>query len=96
MKEPLFTWDNFKFLIKELVKCASNKHSYFSVKRVKLIIGWSIMEWGLVHWLVLNVQTITVTDILIWATANGLSSAYIMDKVQKEKKPNANDQTITT
>ena len=54
MKDPLFTWNNFKFLVKELVKLGSKKTSYFDQQEVNEITAFisamsMIWTWFFYH-----------------------------------------------
>lgn len=82
----LFGWKNISFTVKELVKMYSNKESFFSKKRIESGMAFLIFEWGTIHWLVLNVEKIGITDLLIWASTNVLVAGYTMKEIQKEKQ----------
>lgn len=82
----LFGWKNISFTVKELVKMYSNQESFFSKKRIESGVAFLIFEWGMIHWLILNVEKIAVTDLLIWASTNVLAAGYTMKEIQKEKQ----------
>lgn len=86
MKEPLFTKENFKFFIVELIKIGSNKKSYFSLKRILIIHGWIIAQWGLIMWLCHNWDTIDYVGIIAWSAVNLSSNLATTHFVQKEKR----------
>lgn len=78
----------FKYYIKELIKIYSTEDSYFSKKRIESGIAFIIMEWGMIHWLILNVDKCTSSDIVLWASLNAAISGYVINQIQKEKKLN--------
>ena len=86
-----FGWTNIKFLIKELIKLYSNEPSYFSKKRVESGIAFLVGQFGLVYFLVINIDKLTTSDIALWAGIEFAIAGYIVNQIQKEKKT---DDTI--
>ena len=86
MIEPLFTKENFKFFVLELIKLASNKKSYFSLKRILIIHSWIIAQWGLIQWLCHNWDTVDYVGIIAWSAVNLSSNVITTSFLQKEKK----------
>ena len=78
--------DKLKWRIKELEKMYSAQDSFFSKKRIESGISFIILEWGMVHWMVLNVSKIPASELFIWATINGAICGYVINQIQKEKK----------
>ncbi len=74
------------WLIKELVKMYSNQDSFFSKKRIESGIAFVAAQWGLIHWLVLHITTLSVSEISLWASIDLAISGYILTKIQAEKK----------
>jgi hypothetical protein len=74
---------------KELVKMYSNQESFFSKKRIESGVAFVVLQWGMVHWLVLNVSKISASDLFVWATVNVAISGYVVSQIQKEKKADA-------
>lgn len=72
----------------EFVKLGSNEESYFSQKRIHQGIAFSILQWGLVHWLILNVSKIDSTNLLVWASVECVICGYVIREIQKEKLEN--------
>ena len=81
-----FGWFNIKFLIKELVKLYSNEPSYFSKKRVESGIAFIVGQWGMIYFLVQNIDKLTTSDIALWAGVEFAIAGYIISQIQKEKK----------
>jgi len=81
-----FGWFNIKFLIKELVKLYSNEPSYFSKKRVESGIAFIVGQWGMIYFLVKNIDKLTTSDIALWAGVEFAIAGYIINQIQKEKK----------
>jgi hypothetical protein len=85
-KKWFFGWFNIKFLIKELVKLYSNEPSYFSKKRVESGIAFIVGQWGMIYFLVQNIDKLTTSDIALWAGVEFAIAGYIINQIQKEKK----------
>jgi hypothetical protein len=81
-----FGWSNIKFLIKELIKLYSNEPSYFSKKRVESGIAFIVGQWGMIYFLVKNIDKLTTSDIALWAGVEFAIAGYIINQIQKEKK----------
>lgn len=94
MKEPLFTIENLKFFIVELLKLASNKKSYFSLKRILVIHGWIIAQWGLIMWALHNWNTVDYLGIIAWSAVNLGSNLATITSIQKEKREIRNEDEI--
>jgi hypothetical protein len=84
--EWFFGWSNIKFLIKELIKLYSNEPSYFSKKRVESGIAFIVGQWGMIYFLVKNIDKLTTSDIALWAGVEFAIAGYIINQIQKEKK----------
>lgn len=96
MKEPLFTKENFKFFIVELIKLGSNKTSYFSLKRILVIHGWIIAQWGLIMWALHNWNTTDYVGIIAWSSVNLGSNFAFTSLIQKEKREIRTEDGATT
>lgn len=79
-------YSNFKWLVKEVIKMYSGEKSYFSKKRIESGIAFIVMQWGMIHWMVLNVEKISASDLAIWASIEGVICGYMITKIQSEKK----------
>lgn len=86
MKKYFLGWENIKWFIKELIKMYSNEKSYFSKKRVESGVAFIISEWGMIYFLVLKIDSLTSSDIAIWAAIQFAVAGYIINQIQKEKK----------
>ncbi len=86
MKTYFFGWGNFRKLIKELVKMYSDKPSFFSKKRIESGIAFIILQWGMVYWMILNVNQMHVEQVFIWATIECVICGYTLSKIEAEKK----------
>jgi len=85
-KKWFFGWLNIKFLIKELIKLYSNEPSYFSKKRVESGIAFIVGQFGMIYFLVINIDKLTTSDIALWAGIEFAIAGYIVNQIQKEKK----------
>ena len=85
-KKWFFGWTNIKFLVKELIKLYSGDTSYFSKKRVESGVAFIVGQWGMIYFLVQNIDKLTASDIAIWAGVEFAIAGYIINQIQKEKK----------
>lgn len=85
----LFGYQNFKWLVTEFVKMYSAQDSFFSKKRIESGIGFILLEWGMIYYLKLKIDNIDMTDMLMWAGVQGTICGYMINAIQKEKKPEA-------
>lgn len=84
-KKYFFGWENCKWFISEVNKMYSNGDSFFSKKRVESGIAFIVLQWGLVHWMLLNVKTITASDLTLWSLVEFAVCGYTLNAIQKEK-----------
>jgi hypothetical protein len=85
-KKWFFGWTNIKWLIKELINLYSNANSYFSKKRIESGIAFLVGQWGMIYFLVKNIDKLTTSDIALWAGVEFAIAGYIISQIQKEKK----------
>lgn len=86
MKKLFFGWSNIKWFIKEIGNLYSNKESYFSKKRFESGIAFIIGQWGMIYFLIEKIQTLTSSDIALWAGIEFAISGYVLTQIQKEKR----------
>ena len=82
-KTGFFGWNNFKWVIKELIKMLSNKDSLFSYKRFQTTIAFFMFVQGAMY--VLYKYVDTVEKFIIWASPVLLIGGYTLVQTQKEK-----------
>lgn len=87
-KKLFFGWTNVKWLIKELVNLYSNSSSFFSKKRIESGVAFIIGQWGMVYFLIKNIDKLSTSDITLWAGLEFAIAGYIVSQIQKEKKLN--------
>ncbi len=92
-KSYFFGWENIKWLCKELMNVYSSKPSYFSKKRLESGVAFLIAQWGMIFFLLEKHSTLTMGEFLLWAAAEFAVSGYIINKIQKEKQPNSDENT---
>jgi hypothetical protein len=85
-KKYFFGWNNIKWVIREVVNIYSNKKSFFSKKRIESGIAFVIAQWGMIFFLLENINKMTTSDLFIWAGVEFAVSGYIINQIQKEKK----------
>jgi len=89
MKKKWFLgWTNIKWLTKELINLYSNKDSYFSKKRIESGIAFIVGQWGMIYFLIKNIDNLSSSDITLWAGLEFAIAGYIVSQIQKEKKLN--------
>ena len=89
MKKKWFLgWTNIKWLTKELINLYSNKDSYFSKKRIESGIAFIVGQWGMIYFLIKNIDKLSTSDITLWAGLEFAIAGYIVSQIQKEKKLN--------
>lgn len=86
-KKWFFGWENIKWVCREFMNIYSAKDSYFSKKRIESGIAFIIAQWGMIFFLLEKHSTLTMGEFLLWAAAEFAVSGYIINKIQKEKKP---------
>lgn len=87
-----FGWENIKWGFKELLNVYSSKNSYFSKKRLESGLAFVIAQWGMIFFLLEKHSTLTMGEFLLWAAAEFAVSGYIINKIQKEKKPETSEE----
>ena len=87
-KKWFFGWTNLKWLIKELVNLYSNSSSFFSNKRIESGIAFLVGQWGMIYFLIKNIDKLSTSDITLWAGLEFAIAGYIVSQIQKEKKLN--------
>jgi len=95
IKDGFFGWNNFKFVLKEIVNIYSNKDSYFSKKRIESGIAFIIMQFGMVMYFMKKYDGMDVYDLVIWASVEGIICGYTINKIQKEKSEASGTGTDT-
>lgn len=88
MKKVFFGWTNIKWLIKELINLYSNGNSYFSKKRIESGMAFLVGQWGMIYFLIKNIDKLSTSDITLWAGLEFAIAGYIVSQIQKEKKLN--------
>jgi hypothetical protein len=89
-KKYFFGWNNIKKVIIEFAKIYSNGKSFFSKKRIESSIAFLIGQWGMIYYLIKNIDNMSTTDITIWAGVEFFIAGYIINAIQKEKKDENN------
>lgn len=86
----LFGTDNIRFYTKELIKMYFNGEgiSVFSKKRIESGFAFLVMQWGLIHWLILNITTMGWVGIVAWASVEGAICGYVIKKIEESKPTN--------
>lgn len=93
--DGFFGWNKFKWLIRELVKIYSPEPSYFSKKRFESSIAFVIAQWGMVLYLLNNYTSLSMSDFLLWASAEFVIAGYYVTQIQREKKDKGYDNSDT-
>lgn len=88
MKKLFFGWSNIKWFIREIGNLYTGKESFFSKKRVESGIAFLIGQWGMIYFLIQKIQTMSTSDIVLWAGVEFAISGYMLNQIQKEKQLN--------
>lgn len=75
-----------EWFIKEFFAMLSNKDSFFSLKRWQTSAGFVIAEWGMIQFLKIHIDTMSLIDFMVWAAAQFSVAGYVLNKIQEEKK----------
>lgn len=87
MRKKLFLgWSNIKWFVRELRNLYSSKDSFFSKKRVESGIAFVVGQWGMIYFLTKNSDTMSASDIVLWAGVEFAIAGYMVTQIQKEKK----------
>ena len=86
MKKYFFGWKNIKWIVRELRDLYSDKSTYFSKKRVESGVAFLVGQFGMVYWLSQNIDTLSSSDIVLWAGVEFAIAGYMVNAIQKEKK----------
>lgn len=86
MKTYFFGWENFKWICRELYKIYSTtERSFFSKKRIESGIAFIVLQYGMIHWLAINVNKMPAEQLWIWATIECAIIGYTLNKIEAEK-----------
>jgi len=85
MKTLFFGWENFKWLVRELIKMYSAEKSFFSKKRIESGIAFVIGQWGMIFYLLEKHSSLSMSEILFWAATEFAITGYMINQIQKEK-----------
>jgi hypothetical protein len=91
-KKYFFGWENAKWFIKELMLIYSSEPSFFSKKRIESGIAFGIAQIGMIFFLIAKYDIFSMWDFILWASAEFAVSGYIINKIQKEKKPENSEE----
>lgn len=81
-----FGWTNIKWFITEMGNLYTGKPSYFSKKRIESGIAFIIGQWGMIYFLLENINKMTTSDMVLWAGVEFAVGGYMVSQIQKEKK----------
>lgn len=74
-----------KWFFKELILIYSNKPSFFSKKRIESGLSFLIAQIGMIFFLAVKYDTLSMGEFILWAGAEFAVAGYIINKIQKEK-----------
>ena len=83
MKTLFFGWENFKWLVRELIKMYSAEKSFFSKKRIESGIAFVIGQWGMIFYLLEKHSSLSMSEILFWAATEFAITGYIINQIKK-------------
>ena len=85
-KKYFFGWTNIRWFIKEISNLYSGVPSYFSKKRIESGVAFAIGQWGMIYFMMVNIDKLTASDTVLWASVEFAISGYMINQIQKEKK----------
>lgn len=91
-KKYFFGWTNIKWFITEIMNLFTSKPSTFSKKRMESGMAFLVGQFGMVYFLILNVEKLSASDIVLWAGVEFAIAGYIVSQIQKEKKDRGYDE----
>ena len=74
-----------KWFFKELLLIYSSQPSFFSKKRIESGISFLIAQIGMVFFLAVKYDSISMGEFILWASTEFAVAGYIISKIQKEK-----------
>jgi hypothetical protein len=86
MKNYFFGWTNIKWFIREIGSLFSSKPSYFSKKRMESGVAFLVAQFGMVFYILKNIEKMDTYDICLWAATEFAVAGYIISHIQREKK----------
>ena len=86
MKKLFFGWENIKWFIREIRNLYSGEDSFFSKKRIESGIAFIVGQWGMIYFLTKNIESLSASDIVLWAGVEFAMAGYMVNAIQKEKK----------
>ena len=72
-----------KWFFKEFLLIYSNKPSFFSKKRIESGLSFLIAQVGMVFFLAVKYDTLSMGEFILWAGAEFAVAGYIINKIQK-------------
>jgi hypothetical protein len=85
MKKLFFGWSNIKWFITEIGNLYTGRPSHFSKKRVESGIAFVVGQWGMIYFLLQNIQSMSTSDIVLWSGVEFAIAGYMLNQIQKEK-----------
>jgi hypothetical protein len=92
MKTYFFGWTNIKWFLREVSKLYSGRPSYFSKKRIESGLAFVIGQWGMIYFLLNNIENMSASDIVLWSGVEFAIAGYMISQIQKEKKIEKEDE----
>lgn len=85
MKKIISIWNNMKWFFTEIMKIYSIEDSYFSKKRIESGVAFTIGQFGMIYFLIQNIENMSSSDLAIWAGIQFAIAGYMVSQIQKEK-----------
>ena len=76
--------EKINWLINEVGNLYSDKPSHFSKKRIESGVAFIIGQWGMIYFLVNNIDDMTTSDLGIWSSIEFVMAGYTVYQIQKE------------
>ncbi len=85
-KTYFFGWTSIKWFIREWLKMYSGEPSWFSKKRAESGFAFVVAEWGMIFFLYMEYQKMSMSDMVMWSGVQLGIAGYTVSQIQKEKK----------
>lgn len=87
MKTYFFGWANIKWFLRELNKMYSGGEvSFYSKKRIESGIGFIILQWGMIFYLIVKIDKMDMYEMGLWASIEGMICGYMLKQIENASR----------
>lgn len=81
-----------KWFFSEIIAIYSTKSSYFSKKRVESGVAFAIAQGGMILFFLEKYQSLSMGEVILWASTEFAISGYILNKIQKQNEKSESEK----